>query len=328
MARINEFINWTQLQSGQGGGGPREWALLKESEDIELLLLKVGAKPAVKLEDLDACSLARLTADAQSAGLAFRAVAQRHGPQPASRGLADPTAGVPHTLYAARQPEVLSQLVQAEAEERLGGRGRRQAQLKSGELLGYPECCRRFFAGLERQDDHFVLQHYQRDSSGSGPPSAASPYLNIFPPLVSPVTWFPCSFSCEASVKVAESRMPLLRKECPPRAELLPSALPGVVVAFDRFAFVLLHEPRRQNGWLHYSSVSDALSFSGAPGLVGSTQARAFRSNVTAPFGQAEAVRITGDAIELGTAGAAGRVGRLLRPASVFRFPAFEGELP
>jgi len=303
---------------------PREWASLKEAEDIEFFLLKAGAKPAAKLEDLDEPSLARLAAEAKAAGLVARAVAQHSGPKPGSRGLADPASGVPHTLYLARQEQVLSRLIEAEAEERLGGRGRKKAQMTSGELLGYPDCCRRSFAELERQDDLLVIRNYHRVHSGAGPPSAASPYLNFFPPMVSPVTWFPCTLTCHASISAAKTRMALLQKECAPRARAISDALDGVVLAFDRFAFVMLHEPRKRNGWLHFSSVSDALSFSGAPGFVDSTRARDFRTGVTAHLSRVDAVRINGDKIELGAAGGNHGAGLLQRPVYVFRFPAFE----
>ena len=324
MTDSGDFINWTRPPSGDGGGEPRDWPLLKDSQHIEFLLLKAGARPAAKLEDLDGSSLAHFIGAARAAGLAQRVMAQQEGPPPDSRGLAAPPAGVPHTLYLARDEAVLAELVAAEARERRSGRGRRDAQLTSGRLLGYPDCCCRFFAGLERQDDGLVIRSYQRDREGPGPPAAASPLLNFFPPLVSPVNWFPCSLSCDVSSEVAQRRMDLLLDQQPGRVQAILDALPGVTLAFDRFAFVHLYGPRREDEWLHYSSVSDALSFSTAPGVADSVLARSFRRNVTVPLARAGAVRVSGDAIALRAAAGAKAAGRLLRPLHVFFFPTLQ----
>ena len=169
-----------------------------------------------------------------------------------------------------------------------------------------------------------MIRSYQRDREGPGPPAAASPLLNFFPPLVSPVNWFPCSLSCDVSSEVAQRRMDLLLDQQPGRVQAILDALPGVTLAFDRFAFVHLYGPRREDEWLHYSSVSDALSFSTAPGVADSVLARSFRRNVTVPLARAGAVRVSGDAIALRAAAGAKAAGRLLRPLHVFFFPTLQ----
>jgi len=305
------------------------WPVLRGAQNVELRLFLLGRKPAVKLEDLGREELARYEELARTGGFAASTLLQT-GPHPESRDLGTDDSGRVQTLFLGRDEAWIEELLESEALERRGGRGGRTrsgAIMRSGRLLGYPDCCASFFARLQRQSDSFVLGSYR---AGAGPAAAAPggvafiealhPLLNMFPPMVSPVTWFPCSFSCAGSLSLATDRFAALQADEPHRAEEMRQGLSGLTLVFERFLFVHLHDVSFSRGRYEYSRVSDALSFTGERALTGSPAISAFRDRVTSLFAAHERARFAGSDITLeGSAGSA--AGRLSSRILAVRFP-------
>jgi len=264
---------------------------------VDLRLLLAGARPAAKLEVLTPARARAYARLAAGHGLAAVSVDAQGEPSPESRGFSAEEGAGSQALFLARDERVLEELVGAERRERRGGPGRADAIRLSGRLLGYPHCCVDHFASLERQDDPRVLAAYAAGSGPGDPLSwmrAAGPLLNFFPPMVSPVTWYPCSLECAHSKTLAHHWANQLTRGH--EDEPMPAwdeTLAGAVVAFERLAFVQLHGARRVGDRLQYEGVSDALSFSGEPALTRSSRLARFREQVTLRFAAAGRLQTT-----------------------------------
>jgi hypothetical protein len=126
----------------------------------------------------------------------------------------------------------------------------------------------------------------------------AAPLLNIFPPLVSPITWYPCSFHCAASLGQAglfAAEMQMLDRGLTASLDHLG----GLTLVFERFLFVHLHGAASRAGWVEYNSVSDALSWTRDALFVESARLKVFRRNVTHYLAGAQRLRLHGETIEL-----------------------------
>ncbi len=269
-----------------------DWEALVRRPNVELELFLARGKPAVKLEDRDEIAVQRLRKLAATRGCAMEAVERDSGPTPEARDLDSRAGSRRFQVFLSWDHGHLPLLVELERRERRGGSQRGRAILRSGELLGYPACCSHFFAELQRQDDRAVLDAYRRVAPAH---QASDPWLNLFPPLASPVIWFPCSFSCAASLEAARRAVAALPGLAGPGGRI-HQLLAGVTLVFQRFLFVHLHDARTQGPVVRYDGVSDALSWTTEPLLRKSPVLRRFREQVTAPFAQADALELDLDA--------------------------------
>ncbi len=255
------------------------------NDSIEVMLFFLGLKPAVKVEDQRPDDVATLSRLASGLGAAFEVVERTTGPTTAER---DMVADSNRTLqvFLARDPAGIPMLMEMERRERRGGSQRRRAIARSGALLGYPDCCVRFFLTLSRQDDDHVIAEYRKQ----GPFAPTDALFNIFPPMVSPLTWYPCSFHCQASrrqVGEALARMEMLSPGRP-RDELLE----GVTLVFGRFLFVHLRGVVFDGDWIRYGEASDALSFTADPLFSQAEPLQTFRQQLTECLGSANALKV------------------------------------
>ena len=283
--------------------------------DVELQLLLAGLKPAFKAEDLPLVAALALTDQVEGAGYAAIRSLNDASPRPESRGLAGAAAWEPlHTDFVGAR-EVVQELAALDEVQKKGGPARAAAIRRSGELLGYPACCARFFASLAVQDDSAVLGGYE-------PPGgeAVHPWLDFFPPVVSPVTWYPCSLDCGASLERAIRWADGLEAAYPGSADSRLGALAGLLVVFDRFAFVQLREVDELDGWLRFAAVYDALSHTQDPRLAGSETIRRFRRNVTAVFRACTRARFDGMEVELRDERGQAMRGIMDRPPLLIRY--------
>lgn len=268
----NEWMEWQGADAAAMTGEVTDWPEFKLAKHLETSLFFAGAKPALKLEDLGPVAVSVLRAVASAKGVQVAVVGQDGAPTPESRDMAV-FANARHTLFLAWDNEALWDLLSADTAQRRGGTARAAAIERSGLVLGYPECCARFFACLDRQDDSAVIGAYLESSARH---HAVDPLLNIFPPLVSPVTWYPCSFRCEASLDLARRSLVALEGGDEPPANLR-SRLSGLVVAFERFLFLQFHGRSGDDGWFDYDAVSDALSSAREEALLKSMKLADFR---------------------------------------------------
>lgn len=294
---------WDADRSRRWLGPVVDLAGSKGYENLEMLLLLAGLKPAVKLEDLT--TEARLNAMRVAAdnGLAVREVTQTNAPSTKERGLGEDSR-VLTTLFLARDTAVVERLVMADAAQRQGGSSRVAAIFDSGRLLGYPDCCVRFFAELPTQTDRSALDEYLH--SGRATPcqniryvETEEPLMNIFPPDVSPVTWFPCSFQCEAATRYALKVLDALKGKASKGIREMRRRLSGLTLVSGRFTFVHLGRVTQKGDWFDYEEVSDALSFSTESVLVESTVVAEFRREVSQVFAAYRRFRITPDGVML-----------------------------
>jgi len=292
----------------------------------ELALVARGSKPAAKLEDLDPNAAARAVAVAQAWGLVTSVLDQSGTPRLVERDLALQFSGEPVTLFASSECLLVETLVEADRRQRMGGPLRKPSIEISGHLLGYPECCRRFFADLPTQDDGAVLGAYIHSGQATRcerivVQDAPDPYLNFFPPLVSPVTWFPCSFTCSVSSEQAAEVVDAIREGR--LGELSRSIrteyLEGLTLAFRRFLFVQLLACELKDGWYEYGYVADALCYTRQESLLQSEAVQAFRREVTSVFSSFRRFRVVEDGIVLQDAAGAELGGMLREPALLLR---------
>jgi hypothetical protein len=318
-----EYIAWQPGVASDLRPALADFDLLRSCEDVEWSLLLSGEKPSAKLEDLDEEHLAWYMAHAAHKGVFCRPVTQDGAPSPEGRGFAAAGSRPLQTLFLSWNEHALDDLVAAEAAERGGGSDRGSAQERSGILLGYPRCCARFMAGLRRQEDDGVLATYRQEPGHWL--LARNKLLNFLPPLVSPVTWYPCSLGCKASVDKAKHYMAALARSNHARADKIRSVLPGAVCVFSRFCFVHLHGVHFDGGWVRYSGVSDALSYTVQPSLTGSGRILAFRNEVTEVFARYRRVLFEPDRVVLRCGRGRERGGQLLKAPLLLRFPAVAG---
>lgn len=317
----SEWVQWDEECESSGGADPLFWPELVGAPDLEFVLATLGAKPAAKLEDLPSREVSRYCRLARQAGLVVREVPLSDGPEPRDRGLGSDGTGPVSMLFVGPSATVLEELVHAERVERQGGNGRSRGQVTSGHLLGYPDCCTTRFSKLERQDDSTVMADFVRQGGGRLI-EASDPLLNFFLPLVSPVTWYPCSFACRESVLLGRTRLQAVEQGDPGRARAIRKSLPGLTLVFDRFLFVHLHGVRRIAGAVGYDSVSDALSFVSQDSPMHEGVAGRFRSEVTRVVAAAERIAIRGNEIVLDS-GERTRGGQLAARVSAIEFPGW-----
>jgi len=323
---VQQPIRWSTRRTGLSAArvafAPDVWPF----GNVEAALFDAGLKPTLKLEDLTPGERRRWWYRHDAPTIACGAVQdQRKLPSTGSRLLAGKGSQFRHpiTYYMSHSHEALHELLRCEREQRTGGPGRAEAIRTAGRLLGYPDCCTAAFATLERQDDAQVVAAYGRNVTAEGKVRvlrAADPLLNFFPPLSSPVSWYPCSLSCSASVMLARRALSLLPDQ---EADRLRGFLSGAVLAFDKFRFVHLHGAALDGDRITWESVSDALSTPFPPrALAGSSILRAFRREVTRVFASARELTLTEEAISVRTA--RGRIvrGLLLAPLTVVWFPS------
>jgi hypothetical protein len=299
-----------------------DWPVLRCAPNIELVLFLHGLKRATKMEDLDLGTVQSCAEEVAAAGGLAEPIRQS-GPGPGARGLA--FAGHHRwTLFMARSARELAALIAAEGAERRGGEARGAAIRRSGRLLGYPDCCAARFAARPTQDDDSTLAALAASGGGlvRGPVRAADALLNVFLPMVSPVTWYPCSLECRSARSAGLAGMRLLRKVDRRRWLDVRSALPGLTLLFRRFELVHLHGIRRSGAGFAYNGVSDALSFSGDPALIRSEQVALFRRDVASIFAAFCKITLAGGGILLEDAQGGRIEGVPARPMLALRFPA------
>ena len=327
------IIQWLAEPAPFEGNAVVLWPCLQRAGNLELTLFLEGLKPAVKLEDLTSAELTRHEQQAVELGLSASTLMQT-GPTPQSRNLGDDGSGSSHTLFLARQGRHVMELMDMERLERRGGAGRAQAIYRSGRLLGYPDCCARAFCVLPRQDDTAVMAAYAQRGSGIPPAfakdivfvQASHPFLNMFPPMVSPVTWFPCTFECPSCQALAETQAVPLSRLQPDWSAEMAAGLPGFTLVFDRFLFLHFQDCEVDGKWLRFERVSDALSFAGDKALCESRSLSRFRSDVAAVVAGHTALRLDGETITLRDDRKRELQGRVGREMTLFEYPEFQGE--
>ena len=261
-------------------------------DHLEWALLLSGHKPALKLEDRTQSEVGRWWDAAAANRFSVAVVKRLSGPRPERRNLSSAEGKRRFDVFVAPRKSIVDELADLARKERASGDARSKAIIRSGELLGYPSCCAEFMAGLPRQDDDTVMSAYRQRAAGVV--SLPSPLLNIFPPLVSPVTWYPCSLHCSATLEYAN--------RVQTETEILEPAiasLAGLTLVFGRFLFVHLVNAQLQDGWWLYEGVADALSFASEAVVLDSQHIRSFRHQVTNCFAQGSACGIEGDSVRV-----------------------------
>jgi hypothetical protein len=307
--------HWVHWQGECPAPGPVAHYLPQSGEtNVEVMLFFMGLKPALKVEDQRPEEVAALTRLAHGLGAAIEVLERTTGPTTAQR---DMVADDKRTMqvFLARDPAAIPLLLEMERRERRGGSQRRRAIARSGDLLGYPPCCVRFFLTLEQQDDDHVIAEYRKQ----GPFAQTDALFNIFPPMVSPLTWYPCSFHCQASrAKVGEAlaRLHMLSPSGMERDEILR----GVTLVFGRFLFVHLRHAHFDGEWICYSEVSDALSFTADPLFVDAPPLVGFRQQLTERLGAGRALRLREALLSVRMADGSVREATLAQAPMVFRF--------
>ncbi len=312
---------WLDWSSAPTSGVAADWTS-STSENIELALFMHGIKPAVKVEDQSLEAIAALRTMAGSVGAFMEVVERDSGPSAEERDMDSGAGSRLSQVFLSREESAMPLLVEMERRERRGGNQRREAMIRSGEMLGYPACCVRFFANLPRQDDKAVLAAY---GAGAGVAMPSHPYFNIFPPMVSPITWYPCSFHCASALSLAREGAAKLQM-CGHELSMPPERLAGITIVFQRFLFVHLHDVTRSGDWMEYGKVSDALSWTRDPLFVEAEILREFRLRVTEPLAAGCALRLVGDVVEMRLADGGPLVrGDLQKAPLIFYFRAHEG---
>ncbi len=282
----SSWIRW--LDDSPERGQVADWTGTAVA-NLELLLFELGHKPAVKVEDQGLAEVARLRAMANREGAFIDVVERDSGPTAEARDMHSGEGARSFQVFLSNTASAIPLLIEMERRERRGGTQRLKAIARSGEILGYPACCVRSFATLPRQDDAALVEAY-REQSGDFP--ECHPIFNIFPPMVSPVTWYPCSLSCANTAAQADASLAVLQKHGGHHAERV-SRLQGVTIVFSRFLFAHLHDAHRRDDWIDYGEVSDALSWTTDPLFVEAEPLSSFRREVTELLGGGCALKIS-----------------------------------
>lgn len=161
------------------------------SGQAEELALRAGLKPLVR-QLLPPSEVAVARARWERLGLAV--VEAPPSLAPAGRGTAD--RGDRRVVYAARDVAVAREAAAVEARSR--------HDIALGALLGYPRCCVEAFLEVPppRRNPQSIQRAWRRTVASGQPPA---PRLNVLDLSVFHyLSWFPCSFDCEASRAYAD----------------------------------------------------------------------------------------------------------------------------
>ncbi len=311
------WVEWLRAEGeGKGTNQPLHFPWLSKRIPLELELFQEGLKPSLKLEDLTPDEGERLKAELQQRGNRVELVGQEGAPAPFERDMGD-AALPPVTLFASPIGTLLEELVASERQERTSGSSRLQAILRSGELLGYPRCCVEAFAARPRQDDGEVVKALL----SAGDPEERHPaLLNFFPPMTSPVSWYPCSLHCGAALEVAERWLKGLASSDPLARHHRLDVLAGSTLVFGRFLFIHLPLAVKDGASVRFDGVTDALSFTGEKRLVESPVLQQFREEVTEQFPKAGSLLLKGDSLVVMSDSGGPLEGRILQEVSLLHF--------
>jgi DNA repair photolyase len=208
---------------------PRTISALRydDPREVDLVALERGARPAIKLEDLDAGRAEAVEARLRARGFAtVRGARYRKRfdvPEAYDAGTARDLVNV----YAARAAAAAAAVAAAERDRTPDGTRR------AGLALGYPPCCVERFVALERdpaRDEMGLNESALRMLAGDGERAIAWE-LN---PLssCSPIGFFPCHGGCEAALACARRVLTALREADPAAQERARAALLRPVLFF------------------------------------------------------------------------------------------------
>ena len=152
------------------------------------------------------------------------------------------------TLFASMDPGVADEALAHEQGERRSGSHREATMTWFGEQLGYPECCvARFRHAATQDDDAMLARLFERDVWNRLPQNA-----NFLVPTVSPVTHYPCSARCAASVALGDRYMDELAATAPELYDETRLLTAAPMLLFDRFRLVLLLGARIDDDVVRY----------------------------------------------------------------------------
>lgn len=216
--------------------------------DIEIELLKAGARRLVKRESVSASRVAAAVASFTDAGFLARAVpcATRGGSALSLTGSAP--RGPVATVLVARDAEALREgvaLEQTILSEECPGLERQQAKRLMGALLGYPACC--VEAYLARGDFISMTEYFLAPYASSG---------TCCDPLLNPLTflYFTCSCGCAEASKSARRALEIMAAGNADAAAKYTalSAMPVLFWDCDRHLFI---NGSARGSLVHYDEV-------------------------------------------------------------------------
>ncbi|GEM_PF-705611 len=127
-----------------------------------------------------------------------------------------------------------------------------------GKLLGYPECCVRFFAenaGAVKDDDDYVRLALRHSS-------VRHAELNILPRYfdVTLLSHFPCSFDCSTSLQLATRYLETIRKHSYGLAEHVMNTLRKPAILTRQDGVHLLFQERQEGNFLRFEDVASTVT--------------------------------------------------------------------
>lgn len=127
-----------------------------------------------------------------------------------------------------------------------------------GKLLGYPECCTKFFTENKdkvQDDDDYVrlaLKHSRMKHAE----------LNVLPRYfdVTLLSHFPCSFDCQASLQLAIRYLETIRKNSYGLAEYVLNTLRKPVILTEQDGVHLLFHEQQEGNFLRFGEVASTVT--------------------------------------------------------------------
>ncbi len=130
-----------------------------------------------------------------------------------------------------------------------------------GRLLGYPECCCRFFEGNfqveSKKNNDYVLPALKNSDGFEFPfyTNIAIRHMDI-----SLLSHFPCNFNCQASIEIAKNNLKLLEELSPELGQIAQGMLKGVVIYTTSKGIFLLRNPKIDKNKISYEGVMSSVN--------------------------------------------------------------------
>jgi hypothetical protein len=267
---------------------PLREAVFRYSEPrwVDLVALARGARRAAKFEDLSAQGAAVLARDLASRGLRVRTVGPYHKRFDVSAAEPGPE-GRRYSVIASLGAEA-DAVVEAERDRSPAG------TLAAGAALGYPPCCVRHFAAVERGEaaaEDGINEAAIRSTAGL---EGLIPWeLNTLSAL-SPVGFTPCSATCAGARAFAVRVLDAVRAEGAESFAAVRRALMRPILFFRYPLFHVLEGAGVVPGEVRYSSAVAAVEPE-APPLLSAW----FEAELGVALREGDSVRLDGGALEV-----------------------------
>lgn len=230
----------------------------------EWIDLEMGRKPILRLV-LDQPAWNSVRSDCAAQGYVTTSL-----PRPVEESTLGPVTPTnqPHprvVAFVGRDPRLVAEA--AEVDEHLLSRVRSPNEWRTlgrrlGTLLGYPPCCVEHFVGLDpKANNQDVVQAIARNS-GRFDPLLNNLSLSVY----HTISWYPCRYDCEASLKIARDIDRHVRAKAPAARAKLDRILAMPRLYLDDRRQLIFDGTRDEDGRFHFQTVHSPFTFDRHPG--------------------------------------------------------------